>query len=122
MEALFEDVQTFRRVGFSRGRGCRDFQGILRCESMARDVWSSPTTSRTMSDVPEDKGAATLAKTVLSTIRAFCQNETLLNTICMSVIFTVLDGAPYAQRSGLILCREHFKNALWSKKTAFMTL
>ena len=86
---------------------------------MARDVWSSPTTSRTMSDVPEDKGAATLAKTVLGTIRAFCQNETLLNTICMSVIFTVFDGAPYAQLSGLILCREHFKNALGSKKDSF---
>ena len=72
-----------------------------------------------MSDVPEDKGAATLAKTALGTIRAFCQNETLLNTICMSVIFTVFDGAPYAQLSGLILCREHFKNALGSKKNSF---
>lgn len=34
-------------------------------------------------------------------------------------MFTVFDGAPYAQLSGLILCREHFKNALGSKKDSF---
>ena len=68
------------------------------------------------SNVSEDKGAEALTKTVIAVIRAFCSertgknetsfNETLFNTICQSVLFMVSDGAPYAQLSGLILCRE----------------
>ena len=78
------------------------------------------------SNVPDDKGAEALAKTVIAVIRAFCSertgkhetsfNETLFNTICQSVLFMVSDGAPYAQLSGMLLCRNHFKKALGSEK------
>ena len=71
-----------------------------------------------------------MADTLLATVKAFCTdrssqaskglvNESLFNTINTSVLFTVFDGAPYVQATGLILCREHFKNALASEKDNF---
>ena len=79
------------------------------------------------SDLPDQKASAALANTLLGTVQAFCTdsvgesrtgwfNGSLFNTIKNSVLFTVFFGAPYAQLTGLILCREHFKNALASEK------
>jgi hypothetical protein len=81
------------------------------------------------SDIQEQKASALLADTVVGVIRSFCTERTAANTLCLnenlfkkineSVLFTILDGAPYAQLCGLILCREHFKNALGAEKDTF---
>ena len=62
-------------------------------------------------------------------IREFCServcgdarilNKALFNKIKDSVLFTNFDGAPYAQLSGVQLCREHFKKALGAEKDSF---
>ena len=81
------------------------------------------------SDMPEKKAAALLADTVIGVVRSFCTERTAANKWCLnenlfkkineSVLFTIFDGAPYAQLGGLALCREHFKNALGSEKDTF---
>ena len=65
------------------------------------------------------KAAAQLTETVVGIIREFCServcgdarilNKALFNKIKDSVLFTNFDGAPYAQLSGVQLCREHVK-------------
>ena len=82
-----------------------------------------------ISDMPEKKAAALLADTVIGVVRSFCTERTAANTWCLnenlfkkineSVLFTIFDGAPYAQLGGLALCREHFKNALGAEKDTF---
>ena len=81
------------------------------------------------SDMPDKKAAAQLAETVVGIIREFCSergcgaarilNEALFNKIKDSVLFTIFDGAPYAQLCGVILAREHFTRALGSEKDTF---
>ena len=79
--------------------------------------------------MPESQASTRLAETVVGVIREFCTernltngrslNETLFNKLKESVLFTVFDGAPYAQLSGVLLCRGDFKKALGSEKDTY---
>ena len=86
----------------------------------------------------EDHAAsAALSKTLMSMIKAFCTegayfgirakesdcpgnlDASLFKAVNKSVLFTVFHGAPYAQLTGRIFCREHFHNALASETDSF---
>ena len=70
---------------------------------------------KTKTNMPPKKASEALAHVVIGTMRAFCA-DAAVDHIC---IFTedecalhCFDGAPYAQLSCLILCLDHFQNAL----------
>ena len=84
----------------------------------------------TANDAP---AAQALASTIVEVIKSFCSEGSyhqdshqpgtfdadLYNSVRQSIRFTVFDGAPYAQLTGRLLCREQFTNALASEKDNF---
>ena len=123
------DVLDFRAFDTVRGEVWEGTFGL------ARHGRTDGEKIKRMSPQEEAKHARQLATSLTNIIKAFCTegsyygyggakckgalNDDLFKAIKDNVLFTVFDGANYAQNTGRILCTDVFKKALTSEKDNF---